>query len=168
MPNNPAEMRQAIADWQSQLNQLEVTRLERIRLLGLIGSYARILKEFKMAFQALTTAVEEAEAIKDERLKVVNQIRLATVYQWQQDYMTSDALFAAAIAQCHSNPALTHYLDFAYQHFGKSKFDQNQYDDAQRYFQHALELRQQKGDRELVASTKLAIATVDQRRGRAD
>lgn len=161
-------MRQAVASWQSHLDQHKVTCLERIRLLGLIGGYARILKEFTLALSALTTAIQEAELIGDQRLKIVNMIRLATVYQWQQDYSTSEALFAMAIAQCQANPDLANYLDFAYQHFGKSKFDQQQYDEAKRYFQQALELRQQKGDRELIASTQHAIVTVERRLGHAD
>ncbi|MDJ0634958.1 MAG: tetratricopeptide repeat protein [Xenococcaceae cyanobacterium MO_188.B29] len=95
--------------------------------------------------------------IGDQRLKTKSQIRLAHVYQWQQDYRISEKLFTEAIASCQQNPHLKCYLDFAYQHMGKCKFDRQLYEEARYYFEQALSLRLIKGDRSLIDSTRLAL-----------
>jgi tetratricopeptide (TPR) repeat protein len=87
-------------------------------------------------------------------------IRLAHVYQWQQNYTLSEALFEEVITACQEDLDLTSYLDFAYQHLGKCKLAQNQDREARHYFEQALVLRLDKGDRSLIDSTQLAIAVV--------
>jgi tetratricopeptide (TPR) repeat protein len=162
VPNNAVEMRQALIFLQSQLRNDGETN-HQIQLFGLIGSYARILQDFVVAQQALMLAVELSEQIGDRQLKTANQIRLAHVYQWQQDYKISEALFEEVIENCQHDPSLASYLDFAYQHAGKCKFDQQQYEAAQSYFERALLLRHVKGKHSLVDSTQLAIDTVNHR-----
>jgi len=136
---------------------------QRIELLGRVGGYARTLRNLNLAEQALSTALELAESIGNVRLKTANTIKLAHVYQWQQRYAEGETLFAEAIATCQTHPDAARYLDFAYQHFGKCKFDQGQYSEALGYFQQAMEIRQEKGKLELIESTALAIATTQSR-----
>ena len=101
--------------------------------------------------------------IGDQRLKTKSQIRLAHVYQWQQDYRISEKLFTDVIASCQQNPHLKCYLDFAYQHMGKCKFDRQLYEEARYYFEQALSLRLIKGDRSEIDSTRLALDTINLR-----
>ncbi|BAZ49167.1 hypothetical protein NIES4103_17780 [Nostoc sp. NIES-4103] len=162
VPNSPAEMQQAVKFLQSQLNDSANDTQQQISLNGLIGSYARILRDFSTAKLALTSALELCSSINDKRLKVINLIRLGHLYQWQQEYSLSETLFFDAIAQCINNPELESYLDFAYQHIGKCKFDQAQYEQAQFYFEKALELRKFKNNQLLIDSTQLALDTVKQ------
>ncbi|MCX5964881.1 MAG: tetratricopeptide repeat protein [Cyanobacteria bacterium] len=164
IPNNPTEMRQALTFLQSQLDDDTIDLKYRIQLLGLIGGYARILKDFSIAQQALDSAIDLSELIGDMRLRTANLIRLAHVYQWQQDYRISEELFEAAIASCQQNSDLESYLDFAYQHVGKCKFDQQQYEAAQHYFEQAMSLRISKADQSLIDSTQIAIDAVKRRR----
>jgi len=162
--NSPAEMQQAVEFLQSQLNDSANDKRQQISLLGLIGSYARILRDFSTAKLALTSALELCDYINDKNLKVINLIRLAHLYQWQLQYALSETLFEDAIAQCTNNPELELYLDFAYQHMGKCKFDQAQYEQAQFYFEKALELRKLKNNQSLIDSTQLALDTVKRHR----
>lgn len=103
VPNNPTEMQQALKFLQSQLKDNAIEIKSQIQLLGLIGVYSRILKDFAVAQQALTSAVELSELVGSKQLRTANMIRLAHVYQWQKDYAISEQLcmkrllFASAI-----------------------------------------------------------------------
>ncbi len=55
-------------------------------------------------------------------------------------------------------PDLPAYEDFFYQHYGKSKLDEGDFQTALTCFQKALQIRLQKGNEELIHSTKLCIA----------
>ena len=109
-------------------------------LLGLIGSYARMLEELTTAQHYVLKAIEQAQTIQDSQLEVANQIRLAHIWHWQNNYVESEALFEDVIARCQSDAGLSKYLDFAYQHAGKCQYDQEQYDTALAYFEKALSL----------------------------
>ncbi|MEM8642519.1 MAG: tetratricopeptide repeat protein [Cyanobacteria bacterium P01_G01_bin.54] len=163
VPNNSDEMRQTIDFWQAQLNQPGLDIPQQIKLLGRIGGYARTLRDLDRAEQALSTALELSKAIENKRFEASNSIKLAHVYQWQQRYAESETMFVAGIALCQNNPEADSYLDFAYQHFGKCKFDQQKYVEALQCFEQALDMRVKKGDPELIASTELAIATTHSR-----
>jgi tetratricopeptide (TPR) repeat protein len=160
VPNNPDEVKHAIAFLLGQLSKEEIESRQRIQLLGLVGVYARMLKDFATAQQALTSAIELSELLGDKRLKTANLIRLAHVHQWWQEYALSEALFEEVIMACQQDRDLASYLDFAYQHMGKCKFDQQQYKEAQNYFEQALVLRNNKGDQSLIDSTQFAIKVV--------
>ena len=166
VPNNVEEMRQAVTFWQAQLNQPGLETTERIRLLGRIGGYARTLRDLEQAEQALTTALELSKSIENQRFEAANSIKLAHVYQWQQRYAESEALFEAVIVFCQENAEAAPYLDFAYHHFGKCKFDQQKYAEALDYFEQALAIRLKKNKSELIASTELAIATTQSRQAK--
>lgn len=162
-PNNPAEMRLAVDSWETQLTQPELDISDRIRLLTRIGTYARTLRDLDRAESAHTAAIELANAIGHIRFSTQNRIKLAHVYQWQQRYAESETVFEDAIATCQHEPEVANFLDFAYQHFGKCKFDQQRYTEALELFEQALELRRRKGDQELIDSTELALSTVKAR-----
>ena len=163
IPNSPAQMQQAVNFLQSEFNKSSHDLNQQIYLAGLIGVYARMLHNFKTSEQALNTALQLCDRIEDRRFKIANSIRIAHLYQWHQQYELSEALFDEILKQCKSDSNLTSYLDFAYQHVGKCKFDRDKYEEARHCFDLALELRQQKGDRSLIDSTKLALKVVQQR-----
>jgi tetratricopeptide (TPR) repeat protein len=157
VPNNPAEMKHAMTFLLDKLDGEEIETRERIQFLGLVGGYARMLKDFATAQQILTSAIELSELLGDKRLKTANMIRLAHVCQWRQDYALSEEIFKEVITDCQRDLDLASYLDFAYQHMGKCKFDQHQYKEAQHYFEQALVIRKNKDDQSLIDSTQFAI-----------
>ncbi|GAB4189021.1 MAG: hypothetical protein Fur006_29980 [Coleofasciculaceae cyanobacterium] len=164
IPNAPDEMQRAVDFLLAQVNEAKTNLHQQVYFYGLIGVYARILGDFPLAHTALTTAIALSEELEDELLKAVNQLRLAHLYQWQQQYTLSDRLFRELLVRCVSNPNLEPYLDFVFQHAGKSKFDQGRYATAQKYFQRALAIRLSKGDSSLIESTQFALK-IAQRQG---
>ncbi len=163
VPNNHAEMAQAVQTLRDQLATPGLKTHEQLRLHGMIGSYARLLGDLDRAHHHLAAAIELSQQQGNVVALLINQLRQAHVYQWQQQYATADAMFAAAVARCEQQPELAAYLDFACQHAAKSLFDQGHYAAALQLFARALALRQAKGDRELIASTELAIAVTRKR-----
>lgn len=163
VPDQPDDLRRALP-WLAEA-AADPTRADRdrARLYGMLGVYARMLHEYATAHAALAQALRLAEQLADSRLQLVNRIRLAHVYQWQGAFEQSNALFAAALADCTADPALAAYLDFAHQHAGKNAFDQGRYAEAAQHFERALALRLQRGDPALIASTEHAL-TVTRRR----
>lgn len=166
-PHDRAVMAQAVAHLAAQLADLSPVSRERARTLGLVGVYARILGDFATAHAALEEACVVSERLGDRRLHLVNELRVAHVYQWQRRFDISDARFAA-LERCAADPELRPHLDFACQHAGKNLFDQGRYEEAERLFVQALELRRARGDQELIDSTLLALETTRRRVARPE
>lgn len=158
VPNDPVSMGHGI-DWLcEQLERPGPSLREQARLAGQIGAYGRMLGRDALALAALQRALRIAMELGDQRLLVVNMLRLAHLEQWQGRFEESTPRFAWAIQQCEEHPELAGLLDTAYQHAGKNAFDQGQHALAHQYFSRALELRRQKGDPELLRSTEHALA----------
>ena len=156
VPDEPEAVRLALSWLRSQLTQTNDTH-QQVQILGLIGAHARQLMELYAAQAALQRAIDLSNKIGDLRLKTANTIRLAHVYQWQENFKKSERYYNAVIDSCQSKAEIASYLDFAYQHAGKCKFDQKQYAAAQTYFQKALLIRLRKDERDLINSTRQAI-----------
>lgn len=156
IPNNYDDMRLAVNWLLCEMENSPDVSLQQ-QLMGLIGVYSRMLGDLNTAHDYLQQALLLSEQLDDERSKTVTRIRLAHVYQWQKQYTMCDRLFAEEIHRCQTQPILKPYLDFAYQHAGKSKYDQGDYQTAYQYFLQALAIRQQKGNTELINSTHLAL-----------
>jgi tetratricopeptide (TPR) repeat protein len=157
VPDAPDDMRAYIDAVQEQLASEGLPSAEQLRLLGTIGVYVRMLGELDWAVECLQTALALAEQIRDKNSFLANKLRLANVYQWQRRFEEADSLFTDAIALSRDDPDLSDYLDFAYQHYGKSLFDQGRFPEAERAFLEALILRQAKGDDTLIQSTQYAL-----------
>lgn len=157
IPQDPAQMKRAIDFLQDQLETNKGNTSFQIRCYGLIGVYARLLRDFSLARQALMKAVRLSQELGDERCTALNLLRLAQVYQWQKRYALCDRLFADAFDRFAKNPELKSDLDFAYQYAGKYHFELGNLTQAVRYFQQALTIRQSKGNPALLEATQLAL-----------
>jgi tetratricopeptide (TPR) repeat protein len=165
VPNARPQMEQAV-DWLQTEARGSRSMRRQVLLYGMIGGYGRILGQMTMAKDVLQNAISLSRVLQDEGLETANTIRLAQVCQWEGHFATADRQFLKMIRRCEESPALTHYLDFAYQQAGKSKFDQQSYAWALEYFEKALLLQGQKGngaDRGQVAAIQLAIRTTEKR-----
>lgn len=158
-------MEQAARYNEERLRSDTMSAREKIRLLGITGVYRRILGDLQKAQEHLEQALSSAREVGDEKLALVNTLRLAHVYQWLRQYAASDSLFRSVLVQCETNQEFSSYLDFACQHYGKSKFDQGLYGEAAGLFERALQLRQSKGDAELIESSLLALRTAQAKLG---
>ncbi|MBB6448099.1 tetratricopeptide (TPR) repeat protein [Geomicrobium halophilum] len=128
------------------------------KLAGLLGVYSRILGNLQEAEWYLNESIEMYRDNHNKRGLVANKLRLAHVFQWKENYYQADTLFKEVMIEIKQDSALKDvYLDFAYQHYGKSKFDQEDYHEALELFQQALTIRRKKGDYGLIQSTQQAI-----------
>ena len=164
IPDDRAGMEGAARLLESKLSAGGMETQDRISTLGTLGVYLRILGNLDEAQTRLKQALALATEQGNERAALVNTIRLGHVFQWQRRFEEADRLFAGAVEQCERNPHLRQHLDFAYQHYGKSKFDQGRYEEAEALFKRALDIRQEKGDESLVESSRLAWETARVRR----
>jgi tetratricopeptide (TPR) repeat protein len=166
VPNSRQQMEQAL-DWlQAEARSSQDVR-QRVLLYGMIGSYGRILGQLPMAKDVLQNAISlSQQVLNSQGLETVNLIRLAQVHQWEGQFATADRQLLKMVRRCEETPELQHYLDFAYHHVGKSKFDQASYAWALDCFEKALALQGQKGngaDRAQAAAMQLAIQTTRKR-----
>ncbi len=164
IPDDPAAMEGAIRYLEERLPIIETFSIaQQITTLSRLGAYCRILGRLDEAQTYLEKAVAISQQENYPTTTLINRIRLAHVHQWQRRFDLSDPIFQDCIALCETGPALQPYLDFAYQHYGKSLFDQARYQEAVSFFQKALDIRLQKGDEELISSTQLAIIAGNER-----
>jgi tetratricopeptide (TPR) repeat protein len=161
VPDSPDDMARAVEYLQARIESGDSTPRDQARLLGQTGVLCRMLLRLEEAEQYCGRAVAICRELKNARCEVVNSIRLAHVYQWQRRFDESDRLFLHLAVWCEGDPDVEPYLDFVYQHYGKSLFDQGRYAEAVEMFRRALEIRQQKGDEELLASTRYALLVAE-------
>jgi len=159
VPTSPDDMARAVEYLQTRIASADSSPRDQARLLGQAGVLCRMLLRLDEAEEHCERAVAICREVKDARCEVAHSLRLAHVYQWQGRFGESDWLFLQMRGWCESDPNVADYLDFVYQHYGKSLFDQGRYAEAAEMFRRALEIREGKGDQELVASTTLALQT---------
>lgn len=139
--DNPSDMDLYVHERKSALNTVQ-NPLERVRILGEIGTYLRILRHLDEARDYLLKAIDVIERHSlDVRLKVSAQIRLAHVYQWQCRFEQSNPLFEELLDLARTSD-MEHLNDFIWQHAGKNYFDQMKFSKARECFEKALILRE--------------------------
>lgn len=125
-------------------------RAERSRLYGQRCVLLRLLGDLAGALTAGRLGLRYSGT--DPAQVTVAGIRLAHVHQWRREYRAADAMFAQAL-----EGAPDGYRSFAYQHAGKSAYEQGDADTAIKYFESAVRLRSA-GPPDLLASAELALA----------
>ncbi len=131
---------------------------DKVKRLGQLGSFLRILGQLDEAEQTFASAVAIAAADPQLRAQwMANRLRLGHVYHWKKDFKQAHAMFRECIAQMKADRSLSTYLDFAHQHQGKCFFDEGNYEAALTCFFDAIVLRNNKSDVDLADSTLLAV-----------
>lgn len=156
IPTSPKLLQEHVKILTQSLEETACT-LEKVKLLGEIGTCLRLLGDLPTAERLL---LESLDLIQKNRLSshlsIQQRIRLAHVLQWKKEFKESTLMFRDILEICRkeNNP----YLPFALQHAGKNFFDQKEYGKALTCFEEALELRikaNAPGDQ--IKSTELAI-----------
>lgn len=127
-----------------------------LRILGALGSYARLLNRLEESVALLSEAVELSRSLHLPAFEAANLLRLGTTYQYADAPLQAEALFKMALDLSEQSSA-REYRDFAWQHLGKLLVEKGLYTEARQCFEAALSLRSQKGDAELIASTRAAL-----------
>ncbi len=124
-------------------------RAERSHLYGQRCVLLRLLGDLEGALTAGRMSLRYSG--NDPALVTVAGVRLAHVHQWRREYRAADAMFAQAL-----EGAPDGYRSFAYQHAGRSKYEQGDADTALRYFENAVRLRSS-GPADLLAAAEIAL-----------
>lgn len=112
----------------------------------------QLMKAQTYFYACLAYAVEK----EDIRKEITTLIRLGEVYKYQNLHEKALALFHKATMLCQEEGE-DQTIDFAYQHLGKCFMEMNCYDEAGKYLQLALQIRKEKGNPELIHSTREAL-----------
>jgi tetratricopeptide (TPR) repeat protein len=125
-------------------------------LRGVAGNLNRIYGKPREAIDHLTFCLNYAKERQEFSKEIVSLIRLGEALKYSDQH--SDALnnFNLAFEKCVDNN-LVECLDFVYQHKGKCLLELARWEEAEECFLAALKLRQEKGDLELIQSTKQAL-----------
>ncbi|OJE42252.1 hypothetical protein BAQ47_07455 [Bacillus tropicus] len=150
-PLSLAEMKQGIVFLKEHLHEGPLYG----KNCGLIGVYERITGNLSSCKYYLQEEIAYYTNLNNKEGLFVNKLRLAHTYHWGQNFHAANTLFTELQ---HMLPNVPTYKDFFYQHYGKSKLDEGYFHTALTYFQKALQIRLQKGNEELIHSTKLCIA----------
>ncbi|WP_025028912.1 tetratricopeptide repeat protein [Caldalkalibacillus mannanilyticus] len=152
IPEDTNEMQQGIRYLQDCVHRDDSSVLH-----GLIGVFCRIVGRLDEAERHLTKAISLYQKEGNISSVLANKIRLAHVYQWKNEFAKADSLYEEILEQIVTKQQGRHLLDFTYQHYGKSKFDQQEYRGAYELFEKALRIRVKKNSEELVQSTEHAM-----------
>ena len=159
--------RALVQDRVAELNALlvdEDNSKNKIRVLGELAFLHRILGEFVSAEKALSNVAEILDHENHEtRYQIVNEIRVATLRQWQSRFDEADEIFQRVCDLCSIHSQYEDLLDFCLQHQGKNYFDQEKYNSSIECFEKALQLRIVKNDPELIQSTQFALSVARRR-----
>lgn len=147
---DPAQLRTILDAVQEALDGTgDDERAERSRLYGQRCVLLRLLGDLDGALVAGRLSLRYSG--DDPALITVAGIRLAHVHQWRGEYRVADGIYAQAL-----EGAPNGYRSFAYQHAGKSRYEQGDADAAIRHFENAVRLRSS-GPADLLASAELAL-----------
>jgi tetratricopeptide (TPR) repeat protein len=151
--------------------EAEGDRADLLRLHGYLGDVCRVLGRLEESLRHLEIALKLARALGDQRAEVANLIRLGETHRYREDYPAAEALLRDALDRSRADPALADYQGFALQHLGKCLLEQGDVAGAIDCLERALALREDRGNPELVESTRqaldLAVRLCDERAGRS-
>lgn len=171
VPEDPASM-QGYVDYLTRtirsLGHVDAGNVRStVKLLGEIGSYAKMLGKPDMALHAL----EKSLSLIDQHglgimTWAVHTLRYGDACRFKKDPLAAEAAFRSVLEMKSRAPELTELEDFAWQHLGKLKFDEGDPAAAEKCLTNALELRKKKSQKELLQSTELALRVVRLKAGR--
>lgn len=129
----------------------------RARAEGRLGELRRTLGQPVLAEQHLRAALEDAIAAGEASTEVANRLRLGTALQYQERHSEALAEFDAAEEAMTAHGLEEEYADALAQDRGKCLVELGRVDEGVAELERALEIREQKGDPELLASTDVAV-----------
>ncbi len=156
VPDDWEEFEKGIISLEKKLANAN-TNLEKAKYLSKLGTLNRIIGNLEISFTQLTDAQLIIRNLDNEKLYVVNEIRLATTLQFQGEFETAEKIHATLEHQIHSNDRHHDLLDFIHQHKGKNYYEWGKLALALTEFEKALSIRKIKGDEALIHSTEMAI-----------
>lgn len=125
--------------------------------LSLLGYICRILGQNEEALERATEALNISKKTNMVLLVVIDQMRVASCHQALGDLDTAKALFTETIQICEKFKPLNEIIDFAYHNYARFLYEQGDFNESKVYFEKALNVREEKGNEELLEATKFAL-----------
>lgn len=152
--NDPAAMAAAV-DWLEDQARTTTDVDDRTWYLGQAGACAGILGQLDRADRFLRGAAQLADEAGLARRAVVVRIRRIDVLALGGDPQAAIDLATSLLADPATLPP--DLEDFVHQHLAKALLDAGRRGDAITHLERALQLREDKGDPELLASTRATL-----------
>ncbi|SFC54551.1 Tetratricopeptide repeat-containing protein [Streptomyces aidingensis] len=134
-----------------------------VRSLRRAGTCRLVLRELTAARELFSEAAVLAARLGDVRGEAAALIGLGDAYRYGEDHPEAEPCYRKALRLAHEScPEL---VDFALQHLAQFRMDTGDPDTAEKLLIEALELRQAKGDPELIAATERALERCESLRG---
>ncbi len=159
VPDDPKEFEKGIIFLAQKLANA-TTNLEKAQYLSKLGTFNRIVGNLEISLQQHTDAQLIIRNLDNEKLYIVNEIRLATTLQFQGEFEAAEEIHTTLEHQIHTNDKHHDLLDFIHQHKGKNYFEWGKLGLALVEFEKALSIRKIKGDNALIHSTEIAIKKI--------
>lgn len=156
IPKNPVQFDLAIEFLLKELNgdrgKLSLAKTHS-KLGGLLRIRARVEESLNHHLQAQLLL----DGLREPRLYLVNQIRLATAHQFAGSFSLAISILDRCIEEISGENELGDLLDFAHQHLGKVYLESGDHPLAEAHFESALDLRLIKNDQDLIRSSRIAL-----------
>ena len=157
-PRDPREFYMSIL-WLEEMSK-RIDFYNRAKALSYLAVLYRISGCHEDAYETVHEAIHFFRYMK-RPVPYSTFIRLAQVLQASGDFTSADLLYVELIKELEEDvKKASKLVDFAYQHYGKSLYEQGKYESAAYYFKKALAIRIEKNNYELIRSTMKALSCV--------
>ena len=137
------------------------TDYDRALALGKYGDLLRLNPDTTgKAVNVLSKALGFMEKADNPKSLAFAYLRLGIAYQYAEDAMNAETFLRKSVEHARGHK-LEKILDYCLQHLGKFLIEQGRVRDGLTYLNSALKLRRQKGDAELMRSTRDAIQAAE-------
>lgn len=133
----------------------------QLELLTWIGADTIILGKEAEALPFIEQALALARKRGDQPLEIENLLNLATAQQYLGKRELAQVLFQQALEKGRAY-RVRDYEDFVLHHRGRCYVEQGKINEARVCFEQALTLREEKGDQRFIASTRKALAALNE------
>lgn len=160
VPEDAESMRQGVEFLEDRIAE-SIGKKEKLKLYSQLGFYQRLIGSYEESLQSFDEATHLVNELNEnnnlDAQKDAIEIRRSVTLLWMKKISQAQSILTS-LQKKHEGMRDSKYLDFIYQHLGKLKFEQRQYQSALDLFLQAMEIRIGKGNIEFINSTEQAIS----------
>ncbi len=159
VPEDIDEFKKAIAFMEEKLVLAE-TNKEKAWLLSKLGVLNRIIGRVEISKIQLIDAQHIIQDLNEERMQIINDIRIGQTLQYTGKFEQAEQMYIS-LEEDMKTGKHTDLLDFIYQHKGKNYYEWGRLQEAVSAFEKALMMREKKGNKALIQSTRIVLEKVN-------
>lgn len=162
VPENPGGYKKGIK-YLKELAENADNDEHKGKCLSTLGVLRRISGDPEASLVDFQNAAHLFEHCANQKLSLINQLRTGVSLKFLQRYDQAEEVFSKLESYLDQNPKHQGLLHFIHHHRGKNEFEQGNYENALKAFRLALDLRLANRNKDLISSTRKAIAVVEAR-----